>query len=177
MPDDAQIDPNETIAALRRERDALAAERDEALAQQAAISEILQVISGSPGELAPVFDAMLEKAVGLCEAAFGSMLLYNGERFDTVAVRGVPAAFADYVKTDRPVHGSGTGPARILAGERFVHIADLAAEEPYRAGDPQRRALVDLGGARSLVCVALLRDDAHSGHHRNLSPRSAAVLG
>ena len=55
------------------------------------------------------------------------MLLYDGGHFDTVAVRGVPAAFADYVKTDRPVHGPGTGPARILAGERVVHITDLAA--------------------------------------------------
>jgi PAS domain S-box-containing protein len=111
----------------------------------------------------PVFDAVLEKAVGLCEAAFGSMLLYDGERFDTVAVRGVPAAFADYVKSDRPVHGPGTGPARILAGEQVVHIVDLAAEEPYQAGDPQRRALVDLGGARSLVGVPLLRDNAVLG--------------
>src|SRR5262249_51063228 len=95
--------------------------------------------------------------------AFGSMLLYDGGHFDTVAVHGVPAAFADYVKTDRPVHGPGTGPARILAGERVVHITDLAAEEPYRTGDPQRRALVDLGVARSLVCVPLLRDDAVLG--------------
>jgi len=133
------------------------------LEQQTATAEVLGVINSSPGNLSPVFDKVLERAVALCEAAFGSMLLYDGEHFDTVAVRGVPAAFADYVKTDRPVHGPGTGPARILAGERVVHIADLAAEEPYRAGDPQRRALVDLGGARSLVCVPLLRDDAILG--------------
>jgi PAS domain S-box-containing protein len=138
-------------------------ETREALGQQMATAEVLQVINSSPGDLVPVFDAVLEKAVGLCEAAFGSMLLYDGERFDTVAVRGVPAAFADYVKSDRPVHGPGTGPVRILAGERVVRIVDLAAEEPYQAGDPQRRALVDLGGARSLVGVPLLRDNAVLG--------------
>jgi GAF domain-containing protein len=150
-------------AVIAMENARLLTETREALEQQTATAEVLQVINSSPGDLAPVFDKVLEKAVGLCGAAFGSMLLYEGERFNTVAVRGVPAAFADYVKTDRPAHGPGTGPARILAGERVVHILDLAAEEPYRAGDPQRRALVDLGGARSLVCVPLLRDEAVLG--------------
>jgi GAF domain-containing protein len=150
-------------AVIAMENTRLLTETREALEQQTATAEVLEVINKSPGNLMPVFDKVLERAVGLCEAAFGSMLLYDGEHFDTVAVRGVPAAFADYVKTDRPVHGPGTGPARILAGERVVHIADLAAEGPYRAGDPQRRALVDLGGARSLVCVPLLRDDALLG--------------
>jgi GAF domain-containing protein len=150
-------------AVIAMENARLIIETREALEQQTATAEVLGVINKSPGNLTPVFDKVLERAVGLCEAAFGSMLLYDGEHFDTVAVRGVPAAFADYVKTDRPVHGPSTGPARILAGERVVHIADLAAEEPYRAGDPQRRALVDLGGARSLVCVPLLRDDAILG--------------
>jgi signal transduction histidine kinase len=150
-------------AVIAMENARLITETREALEQQTATAEVLGVINSSPGDLAPVFDKVLEKAVSLCEAAFGSMLLYNGKRFDTVAVRGVPAAFADYVKTDRPVHGPGTGPARILAGERVVHILDLAAEEPYRARDPQRRALVDLGGARSLVCVPLLMSDAVLG--------------
>jgi GAF domain-containing protein/nitrogen-specific signal transduction histidine kinase len=159
----------------------LLTETREALAQQTATAEVLQVINESPGNLTPVFDKVLEKAVGLCEAAFGSMLLYDGERFNTVAVRGVPAAFANYVKTDRPMHGPGTGPARILAGERVVHIADLAAEEPYREGDPQRRALVDLGGARSLVCVPLLKDDAVLGiiavYRQEVRPFSEKQIG
>jgi PAS domain S-box-containing protein len=150
-------------AVIAMENARLLTETHEALEQQTATAEVLQVINASTGDLTPVFDKVLEKAVGLCEAAFGSMLLYDGERFDTVAVRGVPAAFADYVKAERPAHGPGTGPARILAGERVVHIADLAAEEPYWAGDPQRRALVDLGRARSLVCIPLLKDDAVLG--------------
>jgi hypothetical protein len=150
--DDEVVDLRRANADLQRRLNEALVERDEFLQREIATTEVLRVINSSPGELAPVFDTMLEKAMRLCEAAFGSILLYDGERFNTVAVRGVPAAFADYVKTDRPMHGPGTGPARILAGERIVHIADLAAEEPYRAGDPQRRALVDLGGARSLVC-------------------------
>jgi GAF domain-containing protein len=150
-------------AVIAMENARLLTETREALEQQTATAGVLGVINSSPGDLVPVFDAVLEKAVGLCEAAFGSLLLYDGARFNTVAVRGVPAAFADYVKTNRPAHGPGTGPARILAGERIVLIADLAAEEPYLAGDPQRRALVDLGGARSLIGVPLLRDRAVLG--------------
>jgi len=150
-------------AVIAMENARLLTETREALDQQTATAEVLQVINSSPGDLVPVFDAMLEKATRLCEAAFGSLLLYNGKRFTTAAVRGVPTAFAEYIKTNRPPHGPGTGPARILAGERVVHITDLAAEEPYRAGDPQRRALVDLGGARSAVCVPLLKDDAVLG--------------
>jgi GAF domain-containing protein/HAMP domain-containing protein len=150
-------------AVIAMENARLITETREALEQQTATTEVLQVINSSPGDLGPVFGAVLEKAVGLCEAAFGSLLLYDGARFSTVAVHGVPAAFADYVKTNRPAHGPGTGPARILAGERVVHIADLAAEDAYRLGDPQRRALVDLGGARSLIGVPLLRDGAVLG--------------
>jgi two-component system NtrC family sensor kinase len=168
-------------AEMQARINALEAELAEVREQQTATGEVLRVINSSPGDLTPVFDKVLEKAVGLCEAAFGSMLLRDGERFDTVAVRGVPAAFAYYVKTDRPVHGPGTGPARILAGERVVHIADLAAEEPYRAGDPQRRALVDLGGARSLVCVPLLRDHAVRGiiavYRQEVRPFSEKQIG
>jgi PAS domain S-box-containing protein len=163
---DKQIALLENFAAqavIAMENARLLTETREALEQQTATAEVLQVINSSPGDLAPVFDAMLEKALRLCEAAFGTLLLYFGTQFITAAVRGVPATYAEFVKTDRSPHGPGTGPARILAGERVVHIADLAAEEPYHAGDPRRRALVDLGGARSLVCVPLLRDGAVLG--------------
>jgi GAF domain-containing protein len=180
-PDSKLAHPEQLIADLQRQLAECRAERDEAVQRETATAQVLQVINSSPGNLTPVFDKVLEKAVGLCEAAFGSMLLYDGERIDTVAVRGVPPAFADYVKTDCPVHGSSTGPTRILAGERVVHIADLAAEEPYTAGDSQRRALVDLGGARSLVCVPLLRDDAILGiiavYRQEVRPFSEKQIG
>ena len=73
MPDDTQIDLRKTVAELRRELDARTAERDEALAREAAVAEVLQIINSSPGDLAPVFDAMLDKAMRLCGAAFGQL--------------------------------------------------------------------------------------------------------
>jgi two-component system, NtrC family, sensor kinase len=101
-----------------------------------------------------VFDAMLDKAMRLCEASFGQLSTYDGERFHTVATRGVPAAFAEYRRSNPPSYGPGTAPTRVLAGERVISIDDLKAEPAYQAGEPNRRALVDLGGARSEAMVA-----------------------
>jgi hypothetical protein len=118
MPDDTVTDLGQTVAELRRELDARTAERDEALAREAAASEVLQVINSSPGDLVPVFDAMLEKAMRLCDAVFGELRTYDGERFHLAAIRGVPAAYADYYENhDSGSYGPGTGPARILAGD------------------------------------------------------------
>jgi GAF domain-containing protein len=139
-------------------------ETREALEQQTATAEVLQVINSSPGDLAPVFDAMLEKATSLCEAAFGVLHIYDGERFHPVSTRGVPGAYADYLKREPPEFGPGTGPARALAGERVVHVVNMADTETYRAGEPNRRAIVDLGGARSALGVPLLKDEMVLGH-------------
>src|SRR6516164_6829105 len=164
MPDDTVTDLGQTIAELRRELDARTAERDEALAREAAASEVLQVINSSPGDLVPVFDAMLEKAMQLCDAVFGELRTYDGERFHLAAIRGVPAAYADYYKNhDSGHYGAGTGPARILEGEAIVHVPDLLATEPYQLGDPDRRALVHLGGARAILLVPLVKDRAVLG--------------
>jgi hypothetical protein len=148
MPDDAQVDPSETIAALRRELETSAAKRDEALAQEAAISEVLQIINNSPSDLTRVFDVMLEKAMRLCEAAFGVLLTYNGEAFHAVAERGIPAAFSDFLRQPlRPAPGNST--FRMVGGETIVQIADLLGDEATRHGDPARRAVIEMGGART----------------------------
>jgi class 3 adenylate cyclase len=150
-------------AELRRQLEECATALAEAHAQQTATAEVLQIINSSPGELAPVFDAMLEKAMRLCEAAFGGLWTFAGDRYVAVAWRGVPAPYAEFLAKTTIMPGPGTAPYRFLRGERLVHNLDMAAEEPYRSGDPQRRALVDLGGARSALQVPLRKDDAVLG--------------
>jgi len=147
-------------AVIAIENTRLITETREALEQQTATAEILEVINRSPGDLAPVFDAMLEKAMRLCEAAFGQLAVHEEGRFRTAATRGMPAAFVEYRRRNPPDYGPGTQPARLLAGERIIHVTDLMTEDVYKAGDPNRRALVDLGGVRSSLMVPLLRDDA-----------------
>src|SRR5215813_9406108 len=139
MPDDAQVDPRETIEALRRELDARTAERDEALAQQAATAEVLQVINSSPGDLTPVFDTILEKAHTLCGAALGSFCLNNGERMPAVATRGYPQEHAALAREGLPT--------KSLFGERLArgeitHIPDLSlvAAPPDRTAGAINRA-------------------------------------
>jgi class 3 adenylate cyclase/putative methionine-R-sulfoxide reductase with GAF domain len=151
-------------AVIAMENARLITETREALEQQTATAEVLQVINASPGDLGPVFDAMLEKATRLCGAAFGSLLMYDGEQFENVAVLNVPEAFAEFVKPGHSISfGPGTGPYRLLAGEEFVHIVDGREQEAYRRGDPAQRALIELAGATSWVTVALRKDDALMG--------------
>src|ERR1051326_1674812 len=139
------------------------AERDESAAQQAATAEVLQIINSSPGNLSPVFDAMLERAMHLCGAAFGELLTYDGERFRDVATRGVPAVFTEYRQHGVATPGPGSLGARVLLGERIIHVADLKDDDVYRVGDPNRRALVDLGGARAALATSLRKDDVVLG--------------
>src|SRR5205823_5853204 len=108
----------------------LLTEQREALDQQTATAEVLQVINSSPGDLAPVFDAMLDKALRLCGADFGVLNIFDGEHFHHAADHGVPAAYARYRRRRGPmVYGSGTALTRLAAGENLVHTADLMATE------------------------------------------------
>jgi class 3 adenylate cyclase len=151
-------------AVIGMENARLLTETCEALDQQTATGEVLRVINSSPGELAPVFQAILEKATALCDAASGLLSVLDGDRFRRAAAHRVPAAYAEFFRaTDTPVDDSATPPARIIAGERAVHIVDMAAEEAYRAGEPNWRALVDLAGARAALSVPLLKDEAVRG--------------
>jgi class 3 adenylate cyclase len=157
-PDSTLADPQQIIADLRRELAECRAERDEALAQQTATAEVLGVINSSPGNLAPVFDAILEKATRFCEAAFGTLWTYDGERFQAVALRQVPQAYADFLSQAplRPVPFSGLG--RVAAGESVVHFLDVASNDAYQGSDAALHALLELGKARTTVAVPLRKD-------------------
>ncbi len=152
------MDSRQIIAGLQRELAECKGERDEAIARQAATTQVLQVINASPGNLGPVFEAMLENALRLCEASFGFVTTYDGERFARVAQRGVPEALADYFKAGIDQPRPGDAHWRLLAGEDLIHNLDQKDEDAYRQGNPLRRAVVDLGGARSALVVALRKE-------------------
>jgi len=154
--------PDRDASGLERENAELRQQLDEAHAQHAAIAEILQVINASPGDLAPVFDAVLEKAMRLCEAAFGSFVQYDGEHFRAIAHRGVPEELVERLHAPQAPTPGGSF-ARLLAGAVIIHLADIADDEGYRAGLRGRLAMVDVGGARTAVWVALRKDDALLG--------------
>jgi len=98
MPDDTQVDFRQTVAELCRQLESRTAERDEALAREAAMAEVVEVINSSPGDLEPVFQAIVEKAHTLCGATCGSLQLWDGERFRGVAMRGFPEPMVEALR-------------------------------------------------------------------------------
>src|SRR3984893_9937157 len=127
----------------------------ESLQQQTATADVLKVISGSPGELEPVFQAMLERATQICEAKFGTLVLCEGEGFRQVATFGAPAA---YVKMRPPEVAYQVHPehplGRIAATKQVVHVPNIAAAPEHARGP-----LSELAGARTLFCVPMLKDN------------------
>ena len=128
-------------------------ELSESLDQQTATSEVLRVISSSPGDLEPVFQAMLANAVRICAATFGMMFRYDGEVFHFAAGFGIPPAFAEFQNTRGPfLPGTGSINDRVFKTRQVVYSADYAAE-------PNPGIAAKLGGARSTVGVPMLKDD------------------
>jgi adenylate cyclase len=149
-------------AVIAMENARLLTETREALEQQTATSEVLQVINASPGDIAPVFNAMLEKAVRLCEASHGNLYTYDGEFFRTVAVHGDERLieWLNQIGPFRPIPGHPI--AHLLDGGPFLHIADATKEETYRS-HPIFREFIDKGGIRSSLIVAMRKDGATLG--------------
>ncbi len=133
----------------------------ESLEQQTATSEVLSVISKSPGELEPAFDAMLENAIRLCDAKTGNLFLYDGGEFRTAALHGASSAYADARR--RTVEVRHTHPdvplTRLTRTKELIHIGDIRMEPSYIEGDPTFSELVDVAGARTLLLVPMLKDN------------------
>jgi GAF domain-containing protein len=131
----------------------------EALEQQTAASEVFEVISRSPGGLEPVFQAMLEKAVRICDAKFGSILRWDNEAAHLVATHNAPPAFAEARRRSINPANPKTSFGRMVATKSVVHVADAAAEPGYvEQHDPAAVAAVELGGQRTALYVPMLKE-------------------
>src|SRR5262245_17801065 len=115
---------------LREQLDRSRRELNEALARETATADVLKVISRSPGELQPVFEAMLTNAVSICDAKFGNLVLLEGSDLRVVALHGAPRPYED-LRRRNPTVPAATALGYLVETERMVHIADLAAEERY----------------------------------------------
>ena len=140
------------VARLRREL-------NEALEQQAATSEVLSVINSSPGDLKPVFEAMLENAVQLCEAKFGFMTRYDGDAFHIMAQVGAAPAYAKMVSRGPLRTGPETILGQVLSRNQAVQIPDLAATRGYAERSPLMVAAVELGGVRTYLAVPMFKEN------------------
>src|SRR5438105_11099323 len=152
--DDDVADFRRANAELQRRVEEALAERDEALQREPATAEVLQVINSSPGDLAPAFDAMLERAMRLCGFDHGSLQTYDGQLFRAVAVRGLPEQLAEELRRGyRPELWPPTRP--LVDGARLVHVPDLTQEEQVEGV-----RLAVASGSRTLLCIPLRKNDA-----------------
>ena len=136
-------------------------ELTESLGQQTATSEVLQAISSSPGELEPVFQAMLENAVRICEANFGNLFTYSDNSFRVVALHNAPPAYREFCERE-PIVLLGDEPlvplARLVTSKSVVHIADLTTEQGYIERHLRIVALVEGARARTMLLVPMLKE-------------------
>jgi len=160
---DRQIELLKTFAdqaAIAIENVRLFNETKEALEQQTATSEVLKVISNSPGELEPVFETMLANAVRICEAKFGTMVRAEEGGYRVVAMHGPPLAYAAERRRNPVLRIGPTNPlARIAASKQLLHITDIRLDQAYLDRDPAFVVLADDAGARTLLMVPMLKEN------------------
>src|SRR5262245_34971956 len=149
--------PKAYACELEHKLEASTRELAEALGQQTATSEVLRVISSSPGDLQPVFEAMLANATHICGAEFGLLQLEDGELSRIAAVYNAPPALAATQNVPFRIHPK-SGHAEIRRTKKVVQIDDIRAMPPYLEGDPRVVALADLAGARTMFGVPMLKE-------------------
>jgi signal transduction histidine kinase/regulator of replication initiation timing len=163
-----------TLAALQQQVRTLNRKLAEALEQQTATSEVLKVISSSPGDLKPVFQALLENAIHICGAKFGNLWLRDGDHFRAVATHGAPSAYREMLFRAAIRPGPDTGLGMLMKTKRFVQIDDITKGKAYIDRDPLRVATVELGGGRTLAEVPLLNGSELIGsiniYHQEVKP-------
>ncbi|MGC2714432.1 MAG: GAF domain-containing protein, partial [Pseudolabrys sp.] len=157
---DRQIELMENFAAqavIAIENTRLLNELRESLQQQTATAEVLGVISSSPGQLEPVFEALLANATRLCDAKFGTLSLYDGDAFRDVALHNVPPAYTD-IRLREPFRPHPkAGLAHVARTKQISHTDDLRTQPPYLERDPAVVAIADLAGARTIINVPMLK--------------------
>src|SRR5262245_49347155 len=157
---DRQIELVQNFAAqavIAIENARLLSELRESLQQQTATADVLNTISRSTGDLKPVFESILANATRICEAKFGALFLTEGDAFQAVAVHGAPE-YAEARRREPIIRpGPGTSLIRAASTRQPVQIADIRAEPAY-ANDPQRFAILDLAGARTIIAVPMLKE-------------------
>jgi GAF domain len=163
-------------AELEKELEARTRELSEAREQQAATTEVLQVISSSPGDLQPVFKAMLTNATRICEAKFGALYLSEGDAVRMVATSGVSRQVDEEMRSAglrRP--GPRTALGRVIATKHTAHIADALNEPGFFDLKPgfSRPQLSLVAGARTLVAVPMLKEGRCSAQSSSIARRSA----
>ena len=148
-------EPFQAISEIQAKNRALKRQLSEALEQQTATSEVLGIISSSPGELEAVFEAILANAVRLCGAKFGNLWLYDNDAFRISATHGAPPRYSEFLRRKPVIRAAPDNNfGRMLQTRRAVHVKDLRAETK----DNLRRESVNLAGMRSLVLVPMIRN-------------------